>query len=108
MGAQHAGIDGAHEHHVAKPGELVVEREVGNPFADCPAVVVEHPHELLTHQGDAVDLLVERRLLHLPGLADESNPVRGAMPPRRFGDSQPKRLLRSLGFVRHALHHLTS
>ncbi len=108
VGAQHAGIEVAHEHHVAKPGELLVVREVGNPFTDRLAVIVEHPHELLAHQGHTLDLLVERRLPHLPGLADEPNPVRVAIPSRRFGNLQPKHFARALGIIRHVLQPLTS
>jgi hypothetical protein len=58
----------AHEQHVAEPVDQLVGGQIGHPLPHGVAVVVEHPHQLLAHQRDALDLLVERRpASHPPG-----------------------------------------
>ena len=88
---QQPGVEAAHQHHVPQAGDLVGDREIGRPLADRGAVVVEHAEQLLAHQRDALDLLVERRLLHLAGLADEVHTVRRLVTAGRFGNAQPQR-----------------
>jgi hypothetical protein len=93
------GIEAAHEHHVPKTGELVGDGEVGRPFPDRRAVVVEHTQKLFAHQSDALDLLVERRLPHLARLADEVHTVGRLVTSGRFRDPEPQ-AGRSVGSAR--------
>jgi hypothetical protein len=101
--SQHSRVEGAHAHHVAESGQLLVGREVRIPLADRLPVVVEHAHQLLAHQGHALDLLVERRLLHFSGVAHETNRFGFSVPARRFGDAKPKRFTRPIEGVTHAI-----
>jgi hypothetical protein len=87
---QHPGVEAAQQHHVPQPGALVVGGQFRHPLTDGVTVIVEHTDQLFAHQRDPLDLLVERRLLHLAGLADEAHPVRHLVATRRLRDAQPR------------------
>jgi hypothetical protein len=97
MGPQHAGVERAQEHHVAQAGELRLGREVRRPLTHRVAVVVDHAHQLLAHERDSFDPLVQRRLGHLAGRTDEPHPVGGLLPTRRLGDPFAAPVVAKLG-----------
>ena len=65
VGAQQAGVERPHEHHVVQPGQQLFGGELRRPRPVGLVVLTEHLDELLAHQRDPLDLLVERRLAHL-------------------------------------------
>ena len=93
MGAQQAGVEAADQHHVAQAGAQLLGRQVGHPRADGLAVVVEHADQLLAHQGDALDLLVELGLAHLAGRAEvAAHPLGRVGAAHGLGDAQAEHL----------------
>ncbi len=102
VSAQHASIEAARQHHVAKPTSLLVRGQLRHPVPDRVAVVVEDADQLLAHQRDTFDLLVERRLRHLPRSADEAHLVGLALASGWLGDAQSEWLASRV--VRIACH----
>ena len=94
MGPEHAGVERPHEHHVVQPGDELFRAEFRRPRPVGLVVLTEHLDELLAHQRDALDLLVERRLADLDGGVEVTAHPFGRVPAAgRLGDPEPEHRL---------------